>query len=81
MSIVDLFEWILVIGLGSVITLFVIVQWIRHLSEEEQRAMGEPTNSRMINDMWTCSECGAFNSPYNKRCGRCFVPKSDKNEK
>jgi len=81
MSIVDLFEWIVIIGGSVAISIFVMNQWIKHLREEEQRAMGNPTNSRMISDMWTCKECGAFNSPYNKRCGRCFVPKSDKNEK
>ena len=69
---------VLGLGLGSALLR------IRELNEDEWRTYqekGKPINSKMIEDMWVCSECGAFNSPYNKRCGKCFVPKIKKDEK
>ena len=78
---VAVIETFAVLGVIVLMGILGMIQWIRHLSEEEQRAKGKLVNSRMIEDMWTCSECGAFNYPYNKRCGKCFVPKEKKDEK
>ena len=82
MNIVEVIETITILGVVCGLGIVGFIQWIKHLSEEERKAMsGEPINSRMIEDMWVCKECGAFNSPYNKRCGKCFNIKADKNEK
>lgn len=82
MNIVELIETITILGVVCGLGIVGFIQWIKHLSEEERKGMsGEPINSRMIKDMWVCKECGSFNSPYNKRCGKCFNIKSDKNEK
>lgn len=82
MTFTDLFQWIVIIGGTMGLALFGMIQWLKYLREEEQKAFkGEPTNSNMISEMWTCRECGAWNAPYLKRCGKCFNIKSVKNEK
>jgi len=80
MSFMDLVEWIVIVGGVTALGLYGMIQWLKYLQEEEEK-VNEAVNSSMINDMWVCKECGAFNSPYNKRCGKCFNIKADKNEK
>ena len=55
-------------------------EWILHLREEEQRAQGTYKSGELVDGTWTCRECGAFNAPYLKRCGRCFGIKEKKDE-
>ena len=77
---VAVIETFAVLGVIVLMGILGMIQWLRHL-EEEHREVDKAIKSSMIDDMWTCSECGAFNSPYNKRCGKCFVPKVESNEK
>ena len=78
----DFFFVLKTFGIISGITLLGILsltQWIKHLSEEEERTTYK--SGELVDGTWTCKECGSFNALYLKRCGKCFVPKSDKNEK
>ena len=81
MNIVQVIETITVLGVVCALGIVGFIQWIKHLSEEEQRARGEWKSGELVDGTWTCRECGAWNASYLKRCGKCFNIKSDTNEK
>jgi len=72
----------LIVIVGTLILGYIGVnEWIKHMKEEEQRANGTYKSGELVDGTWTCRECGAFNAPYLKRCGKCFNIKNTNNEK
>ena len=77
MNIVELIETVSVLGVVVALGIIGLVEWIRHLKEEEQKSKGEYQSGNLVDGTWTCKECGAFNAKYLKRCGKCYNPKID----